>query len=473
MKYSLPSRDLIADCIETMIEAYYCDGALTLGGCDKSIPGSVMPLARTNVPSVFVYGGSILPGRYKGQDLTIVSTFEAIGQYGSGKIDDAEFRGIECHSCPGAGSCGGMYTANTMASAYEALGISLPGFASTPAVTVENVLSQEKIEECHRASLAVLHLIDERIYPRDIMSREAFLNAIAVVMALGGSTNAVLHLLATAHEAQVDLTLDDFQKVSEKVPLLADMKPFGKYVMLDLNRIGGVPVVMKELLDAGLIYGDCITVTGKTVRENLESFGLVPENQHVLFTVSKPLSLAGHHIRVLYGNLAPEGCVIKLSGKEVECLQGPARVFECEEDALDAILQGRMVKGDIIVIRFEGPKGGPGMREMLSVTSALVGAGLSKDVGLITDGRFSGGTHGIMVGHIAPEAYRGGVIGLVQENDIIEIRPKENTITLHVSDDELEDRRRNWKPKVSAYTKGFLAKYRETVGSAREGAVTT
>lgn len=473
MRYSLVSRDLIADCIETMIEAYFCDGAVTMGGCDKSIPGAVMPLARTNVPSVFVYGGSILPGKYKGQDLTIVSSFEAIGARGAGKIDDKELKEIECHSCPGAGACGGMFTANTMSSAFEALGISLPGTASTPAMTPENTLSPEKVSECERASKAVMNLIDQKIYPRDIMTRKAFENAITVVMALGGSTNAVLHLLALAHEANVDITMKDFREISKKTPLLADMKPFGKYVMLDVNNIGGLPVVMNELLNAGLIHKDCITVTGKTVEENLRDAGQLPENQDVILPVAKPYAEKGNHIRILHGNLAEEGCVIKLSGKHVESIKGPARIFECEEDALDAIMENKIVKGDVIVIRSEGPKGGPGMREMLQVSAALVGAGLGKDVALITDGRFSGGTHGLMVGHIAPEAAVGGTIGLLEENDEIEINPFEDSIQVNISNEEIEKRRANWVAPEKKEKRGVLAKYYDCVQSASKGAVTS
>lgn len=432
-----------------------------------------MPLARTNVPSIFIYGGTILPGRYKNRDLTIVSTFEAIGAYSRGEMNQKDFHHIECHSCPGSGACGGMYTANTMSSAFEALGISLPRTASTQAVDHNNRLSPQKLEEVERASLAILELIRQRISPRNIMTRDAFLNAVSVVMALGGSTNAVLHLLAVAHEANIDFTLTDFQKISEKVPLLANMKPFGDYVMLDLDRIGGIPMVMKELMDAGFIHGDCVTVTGKTVRENLIDAGQIPTNQKVFFPISKPLSKAGHHLRILRGNLASEGCVMKLSGKEIKCITGPARVFEREEDALDAILDGKIQKGDIMVIRYEGPKGGPGMREMLSVTSALVGADLGKNVGLITDGRFSGGTHGIMVGHVAPEAQVGGTIALVEEGDLIEIRPFENTITLHVSEGALKQRREKLKMPEKKYKRGVLAKYYDCVGSASKGAITT
>lgn len=473
MKYSLVSRDLIADCVEMMIEAYYCDGAVTLGGCDKSIPGSVLPLARTNVPSVFVHGGTILPGTYKNKTVDIVSAFEAIGMRGAGQIDDEELRGIECASCPGSGVCGGMYTANTMSSAYEALGISLPGTASTPAMTPANELSPEKVAECKRAAEAVLNLIDLNIRPKDIMTKKAFENAITVVMALGGSTNALLHLIATAHEVNVDLTLDDFSRIAKKTPLMVDMKPAGRYMMLDLDDVGGIPVLMKELFDAGMIHGDCITVSGKTVKENIKDAGPVRENQDVMYTVSKPFSEAGKHMVILKGNLAEEGCVLKLSGKELNPFKGPAKVFEYEEDALDAVMEGKIEKGDVIVIRYEGPKGGPGMREMLSVSAALVGAGLGKDVALITDGRFSGGTHGIMIGHIAPEAYVGGMIGLLKDGDMIEILPTEEKIDVELSEEEIAKRKTEWKQPDSKFKRGVLAKYRALVGSASQGAVTS
>jgi dihydroxy-acid dehydratase len=473
MKYSLVSRDLIADCIETMINAYFCDGAITIGGCDKTIPGAVMPLARTNVPGIFVYGGTILPGKYKGNDLTIVSTFEAIGAYGAGKIDEKELKEIECHSCPGAGACGGMFTANTMSCSLEAMGMSLPNTACTPAVTREGKLSKGKLEECERAAKALINLIDQGIKPRDIMTREAFENAITMVMALGGSTNAVLHYLAFAKEADVDFTIEDFNKIGDKVPLLGDMKPSGRYVAEDLYVVGGVPAVMKELYEAGLIHGDCMTVTGKTVRENLEDVGLAVETPKVVYTVDNPLAEAGKHLRILKGNLAPEGCVMKVSGKYFADFNGPARIFECEEDSLTAIMDGKINKGDVIVIRNEGPKGGPGMREMLQPTAAVMGAGLGKDVAMITDGRYSGGTHGIVVGHIAPEAAVGGLIAIIEEGDTIEISPEKGEINLKVSEEEIADRLSKWQPKECTYKKGILAKYRKLVKSASDGAVTS
>ncbi|MBL4694303.1 dihydroxy-acid dehydratase [Candidatus Gracilibacteria bacterium] len=473
MRYSLVSRDLIADCIETMIDAYYCDGAVTLGGCDKSIPGAVMPLARCNVPSVFVYGGTILPGNYKGKKIDIVSIFEAVGEHGAGKISEEDYHGVECGACPGAGSCGGMYTANTMASAYEAMGISLPGTASLPAVNVDNKISAEKIAECARAAEAVVNLIDKRIFPKDIMTFDSLSNAFVVAMALGGSTNAVLHLLATAREADVDFTLKDMELLAKKTPLLANMKPSGKYMMLELNEVGGVPLVMKELFDNGMIKGDCITVSGETVAKNLESVGSIPEGQDLLFHVAKPYGVPGSHIQILHGNLAEEGAVMKLSGKDIPEFTGPAKVFEKEEDCLDAILAGKIQKGDVIVIRYEGPKGGPGMREMLAPSSALVGAGLGKDVAMITDGRFSGGTHGIMMGHVAPEAYVGGLIALVEEGDEIEIRPYDGSVKLNVSDEEIAKRRANWKALERKCKRGILSKYRNAVKSASVGAVTS
>ncbi len=481
MKYSLSSRELIADCIEAMIEGYLTDGAITIGGCDKSIPGAVMPLLRTNVPSLFIYGGSIRPGKLRGQDLQIVSSFEAVGKHSAGKITDEELHEIECHSCPGAGACGGMFTANTMSSIMEAAGLSLPGEASHNAMTEDNkALSKEKKNDCKEAAKALMNLLRLNIKPRDIFTMKAIENAITVMMALGGSTNGVLHLLAMAHEANVDLTLKDFDRISAKTPLLGDFKPFGKYVMSDLDAIGGIPVVMKELFDAGLIHGDCITVTGKTVAENLEiasssaTVGL-PRNDNalVISPISNPLGKPGSHIRVLHGNLAPEGSVIKLSGKEMKHFEGPARVFECEEDSLEAILAGKIKDGDVMVIRNEGPKGGPGMREMLAPSSALMGAGLGKTVALITDGRFSGGTHGIMVAHIAPEAQEGGLIALVKEGDQVSINLDTLELTLHVPEAERAARRKTWKPKPPKYTRGFLAKYAKLVSCASTGAVTS
>lgn len=473
MKYSLVSREVIADSIEAMIEGYLCDGAITIGGCDKSIPGAVMPLLRTNVPSLFVYGGTIRPGRYKDRDVQIVSIFEAVGAYGAGKMDEKEVHGIECHSCPGAGSCGGMYTANTMAAVMEACGLALPGSASHTAMTEDNKnLSEEKKNDCHQAAQALMNLLRQDIKPRDIFTRKAIENAVTVMMALGGSTNGILHILAMAHEADVDWSLDDFQRISAKTPLIGDFKPFGKYVMADLDAIGGIPLVMKELLDAGLLHGDCITVTGKTITENLESVGKVPADQKVISTVAKPYSSPGHHINILYGNLAPEGCVIKLSGKEMKQHKGPARVFEDEESCLNAILANKIKPHDVIVIRNEGPKGGPGMREMLAPSSALMGAGLGGSVALITDGRFSGGTHGIMLAHICPEAAEGGPIAFVQEGDEIIIDLDKRELTLSIDNTELKKRLDHWQPKKSKYEKGLLAKYAKLVSNASKGAIT-
>lgn len=477
MKYSLPSRDLIADCIETMIEGYLTDGAITIGGCDKTIPGAVMPLLRTNVPGVFIYGGSIRPGKLRGQDLQIVSIFEAVGKFSAGKISEKEVNEIECHSCPGAGACGGMFTANTMSSIMEACGMALPGEASHNAMTPDNrTLSGEKIKDCQLAAEALMNLLRQNIKPRDIFTRKAVENAITVMMALGGSTNGVLHLLAMAHEANIDLELSDFERISRKTPLLGDFKPFGRYVMADLDAIGGIPVVMKELFDAGLIHGECMTVSGKTVAENLEQLSNLTIQQSsspVIYSIAKPLGPKGSHIRVLHGNLAPDGSVIKLSGKEMKEFIGPARVFECEEDCLDAILAKKIRAGDVIVIRNEGPKGGPGMREMLAPSSALMGAGLGSTVALITDGRFSGGTHGIMVAHMAPEAYEGGPIALVHEGDQISINLETQELTLHVPATTLETRRKAWKRRQDKYQRGFLAKYRTLVSSASRGAVTS
>ncbi|MBI5389512.1 dihydroxy-acid dehydratase [Candidatus Woesearchaeota archaeon] len=470
MKYSLMTRELIADCIETMHEGYTADGIITLSGCDKTIPGCLIPLARNNSIGLTLYGGTILPGKYKGKDLTVVSTFEAVGRRGAGKIDDKELHEVECHSCPGAGACGGMFTANTMAACIEALGMSIPGSASHPAVDRKNKLSETKKKDCADSVKALFNLLEKGIHARDIMTKKAFENAITVMMVIGGSTNAVLHLLSLAREAEIPLTLDDFNRVAANVPLLGDFKPFGKYVMEDLDKIGGIPIVMKHLLDNGLIHGDCLTVTGKTVAENLKSIKAKPDHK-VFYSVKKPLAKAGTHILVLRGNLAPEGCVLKLSGKVLDTFLGPARVFECEEDVLDAILARKIKKGDVIVIRYEGPKGGPGMREMLSPSAVLVGAGLGKDVALITDGRFSGGTHGIMIGHISPEAQVGGPIAVVKEGDQIGIDVSRKILTLKISDAELKNRLAAWKAPPLKYKRGVLAKYAQLVQSASEGAV--
>lgn len=473
MKYSLVSRELIADSIEMMIEGYLTDGAITLSGCDKSIPGALMPLARTNVFGITLYGGTIQPGHYKGQDLTIVSSFEAIGACGSGKISENELVNIEKKACPGAGACGGMFTANTMASAIEALGMSLPGSASNPAVDLKGKIHKDKFDDCAKAVKALFNLMKMGIRPRDIMTCKAFENAIAMVMALGGSTNAVLHLIALAHEANVDFDISLFNKIADRTPLLADMKPFGKYVMADLDKIGGIPVVMKMLLDAKLLHGDCLTVTGKTVAENLAKVGQPKAGQKVLFSIKKPYAKAGHHILILKGSLAPEGSVMKMSGKDITCHEGPARVFENEEAALEAIMKSNIKPGDVIVTRYEGPKGGPGMREGLSVTGALVGAGLGATVAVITDGRFSGGTHGICLGHVAPEAQTGGPIAVVKEGDKVKIDLKKRTVDLLISKQELATRLKKWKAPALKYKRGVLAKYAKLVSSASQGAVTS
>jgi dihydroxy-acid dehydratase len=473
MKYSLMSRDLIADCIETMHEGYMADGIVTLSGCDKSIPGALMPILRNNGIGLTLYGGTILPGRYEGKDLTIVSAFEAVGAHAAGRMTDEELHQVECRSCPGAGSCGGMYTANTMASVIEAMGLSVPGSASHPAVDRRNRVSREKRKDCADSVASLFLLLRRGIRVRDIATREAFENGIAAMMALGGSTNGVLHLLALAHEARVPLELDDFQRIGRTVPLLGNFKPYGKFVMADLDRIGGIPMVMKALLDAGLLHGDCLTVTGQTVAENLSGAPAVPGRQEILFPPDRPYAPPGRHISVLRGNLAPGGSVLKLSGKDLGRHAGPARVFDREEDALEAILSGNIRKGDVIVIRYEGPKGGPGMREMLSPSAALMGAGLGKDVALVTDGRFSGGTHGIMVGHVVPEAQAGGPIAVVQEGDRVTIDPGEGSITLDADEAEISVRLSRWMAPEPKYPRGVLGKYARLVGSASTGAVTS
>ena len=473
MKYSLVSREVIADSIELMTEGYRVDAVITLSGCDKTIPAALMPIARNNLIGLTLYGGSILPGEYHGRALNIVSAFEAVGAYCAGKIDAQELHAVECHSCPGAGSCAGMYTANTMASAIEALGMSLPGSASNLAVDEGNQISVEKREDCVRVAHAVVGLLQSGISARDIMTREAFENALTVAWALGGSTNAVLHILALAYEAGVVLTLADIEEITSTVPLIGDFKPFGQYVMNDLHKIGGLPMVMKTLLDAGYLHGDCMTVTGKTLAENLADSPLRPENQDVIYSPEHPYAPPNRHIRVLRGNLACEGCVIKLSGKEMTHFTGPARVFEREEDALEAILAGKINAGDVVVIRYEGPKGGPGMREMLSPSAALMGAGLGKDVALVTDGRFSGGTHGIMIGHVAPEAQVGGLIALVQEGDVITIDLGLGELNLMLEDEEISKRSAQWQAPEIRYTRGVLAKYAKLVSSSSCGAVTS
>ena len=466
MRYSLVSRDIIADSIETVCGAQYYDALIAIPGCDKNMPGSVMAMGRLNRPAIMVYGGSIAPGHYKGQDLNIVSAFEALGQKIAGKLDEADFKGIVMNSCPGAGACGGMYTANTMSSAIEALGMSLPYSSSNPALSVA------KKKECLDAGKAIRHLLEMDIKPSDIMTRKAFENAVTVIMALGGSTNAVLHFIAIAKSVDVVFTQDDFQIISDKVPVLADLKPSGKYLMEDLHNIGGVPAVMKYLLKVGLLHGDCLTVTGKTIAENLED---VPElefdNQKIIYPVSNPIKATGH-LQILFGNLATKGSVAKISGKEGELFEGPARVFNGEFELINGINSGKIKAGDVVVITHVGPKGAPGMPEMLKPTSAIIGAGLGKSVALITDGRFSGGTHGFVVGHITPEAFEGGLIGLVQDNDIIEINVATKAITLKVAEEEIAKRKAAWKQPALKATKGILFKYAKYVKDASEGCVT-
>jgi len=466
MRYSLVSRDIIADSIETVCGAQYYDALIAIPGCDKNMPGSVMAMGRLNRPAIMVYGGTIAPGHYKGQDLNIVSAFEALGQKIAGNLEEADFKGIVMNSCPGAGACGGMYTANTMSSAIEALGMSLPYSSSNPA------LSDAKKEECLQAGKAIRHLMEMDIKPSDIMTRKAFENAVTIIMVLGGSTNAVLHMIAIAKSIDVVLTQDDFQIISDRVPVLADLKPSGKYLMEDLHNIGGVPLVMKYLLKQGLLHGDCMTVTGKTVAENLANVpDLDFDSQKIIFPTSNPVKTTGH-LQILYGNLAEKGSVAKISGKEGELFEGPARVFEGESELINGINSGKIKSGDVVVITHVGPRGAPGMPEMLKPTSAIIGAGLGKSVALITDGRFSGGTHGFVVGHVTPEAFDGGLIGLVKDNDRIEINVATKSMTLKVSPEEIAKRRANWKQPALTVTKGILYKYAKYVKDASEGCVT-
>ena len=466
MRYSLVSRDVIADSIETNAGAQYYDGIIAIPGCDKNMPGAVMAMGRLNRPSIMLYGGTIAPGHYKGEDLNIVSAFEALGQKIAGNLSEADFKGIVKHSCPGAGACGGMYTANTMASAIEALGMSLPNSSSNPA------LSEEKQQECAAVGEAIKVLLQKNITPKDIMTSKAFENAITVIMVLGGSTNAVLHLIAMAKSVDVELSQDDFQKISDRIPVLADFKPSGKYLMEDLHKHGGVPAVMKYLLSKGLLHGDCITVTGKTVAENLATVAdLDFDAQKIIMPLETPLKATGH-LQILYGNLAEKGSVAKISGKEGERFEGTARVFDGEKDLIAGIQSGKVHAGDVVVIRYIGPRGAPGMPEMLKPTGAIIGAGLGKSVALITDGRFSGGTHGFVVGHITPEAFDGGLIGLVEDNDLIEIDATKNTLKLKVSDEVIAERRKNWKQPALKATKGILFKYARSVKSADQGCVT-
>jgi dihydroxy-acid dehydratase len=466
MRYSLVSRDVIADSIEAVCGAQYYDGLITLPGCDKNMPGSVIAMGRLNRPSIMVYGGTIKPGHYKGEDLNIVSAFEALGQKIAGNITPEDFMGVVKNACPSAGACGGIYTANTMASAIEALGMSLPYSSSNPA------LSPEKKAECLAAGKAIKILLEKDIKPSDIMTRAAFENAIVTIMVLGGSTNAVLHLIAMAKAVGVKVTQDDFQSVSNRIPVLADMKPSGKYMMEDLHKIGGVPAVMKYLLKLGWIDGSCLTVTGKTIAENLEEVPEIEfENQKIIFPAEEPIKATGH-LQILYGNLAEGGSVAKISGKEGERFEGPARVFDGEFELINGITSGLVRAGDVVVIRNIGPKGAPGMPEMLKPTGAIFGAGLGASVALITDGRFSGGTHGFVVGHITPEAYDGGLIAFVKDNDTIEIDATTNTMTLKVSDAEIALRKANWVQPALKVKKGLLYKYAKTVSTAAEGCVT-
>jgi dihydroxy-acid dehydratase len=465
MKYSLVSREVIADSIETVAGCEGFDGLVAIGGCDKNMPGCLIGLARLNRPSVFVYGGTIMPGNHKGKKTDVVSVFEAVGQHAKKQINTAELKQIESTAIPGAGSCGGMYTANTMASAIEALGMSLPGSSAQAAI------SKSKETDCRNAGKAVINLLKKNICPSDIMTRKAFLNAIAVITALGGSTNAVLHLLGMAHAMNVKLSIDDFTRVGKKVPVLADLRPSGKYMMSELIAIGGIQPLMKMLLDKGLLHGDCMTVTGKTLAQNLKSVKLYSQRQKIIRSFDDPIKKDSHLV-ILYGNLAPEGAVAKISGKEGLAFTGSAKVFASEEAALKKILDGGIKKGDVIVIRYEGPVGGPGMREMLSPTSAIMGKGLGKDVALITDGRFSGGSHGFVVGHITPEAAVGGPLALVKNGDQITINAETREMTLHVSQTELRKRKKAWKAPKQRYTRGVLAKYAKQVSSASTGAVT-
>ncbi len=466
MRYSLVSRDIIADSIETVCGAQYYDGLIAVPGCDKNMPGSLMAMARLNRPSIMVYGGTIAPGHYKGQDLNIVSAFEALGHKLAGNISPEDFKGIVRHACPGPGACGGMYTANTMAMAIEALGMSLPYSSSNPA------LSEEKKSECLVAGKALKKLLELDLKPLDIMTARSFENAITMVMILGGSTNSVLHLIAMARTAGIPLTPDDFQRISDKTPLLADMKPSGKYLMQDLHNLGGIPAVMKYLLAEGLLHGDCMTVTGKTLAENIaDAEDLDFETQDLIYPLEKPLKKTGH-LQILKGNLASDGSVAKITGKEGERFTGPARVFDGETELIAGIESKRVKAGDVVVIRYVGPKGAPGMPEMLKPTSAIFGAGLGSSVALITDGRFSGGTHGFVVGHIAPEAYEGGLMAIVEEGDIIEIDAVKKTITLKLSDEEIAKRKAAWRQPELKVKKGILFKYAKCVKNATEGCVT-
>ena len=465
MRFSLVSRDIIADSIEAVMGAQWYDAMIAVPGCDKNMPGSLMAMGRVNRPSIMVYGGSIHPGKWKGESLNIVSAFEALGKKFNNTITPEDFKGVIQNACPGAGACGGMYTANTMSSAIEALGMSLPYSSSNPA------LSTEKKQECVDAGKAIKLLLEKDIKPRDIMTRKAFENAITMVAVLGGSTNAVMHLIAIAHSVGIELTLKDFQDISDKTPLLADLKPSGKYLMEDLHEVGGVPAVMKYLLQEGFLHGDCLTVTGKTVAENLAAVSSLKEGQEVVYEIKNALKATGN-IQILYGNIATEGCVAKISGKEGEFFEGTAIVYENEQLAISGVRAGEVKPGNVVVIRYCGPKGGPGMSEMLKPTSAIMGAGLGSTVALITDGRFSGGSHGFVVGHVTPEAYEGGAIALIENGDVITIDAVKNTIDLKISDEEMAKRRANWVQPPLKVTQGVLLKYARAVSSASTGCVT-
>jgi dihydroxy-acid dehydratase len=464
MKYSLVSREVIADCVETCVGGQWMDGVIVIGGCDKNMPGGMMGMLRANVPALYVYGGTILPGKYKGQDLNIVSVFEAVGQFSAGKMSEEDFCQIERRAIPGSGSCGGMYTANTMSSSFEALGMSLP-YSSTMANVEDEVVANVK-----QAAAILVEAVKKDLKPRDIVTREAIENAVAVIMATGGSTNAVLHFLAIAHAAGVEWSIDDFERMRKKVPVICDLKPSGKYLAIDLHRAGGIPAVMKVLLEAGLLHGNCMTITGKTVAENLADVPPLRADQDVIRPIQGALYAEGH-LAILKGNLSPEGCVAKITGLKNPVITGPARVFDDEQSALEAIMAGKIKAGDVMVLRYLGPKGAPGMPEMLAPTGALIGQGLGESVGLITDGRFSGGTWGMVVGHVAPEAYAGGTIALVEEGDSITIDAHELLLELNVPEAEIARRRAAWKAPGPRYTRGVLAKFAKNASSASKGAV--
>ncbi|MFN5724015.1 MAG: dihydroxy-acid dehydratase [Betaproteobacteria bacterium] len=464
MKYSLVSREVIADCVETCVGGQWMDGVIVIGGCDKNMPGGMMGMLRANVPSLYVYGGTIMPGRYKGQDLNIVSVFEAVGQFSAGKMSQEDFCEIERRAIPGSGSCGGMYTANTMSSSFEALGMSRP-YSSTMANVEDEVVDSVK-----KAAAILVEAVKKDLKPKDIVTKKAIENAVAVIMATGGSTNAILHYLAIAHCAGVDWTIDDYERMRKKIPVLCNLKPSGKYLAIDLHRAGGIPALMKEMLKHGLLHGDCMTITGKTVAENLADVPDLDPSQDVILPVSKPIYAQGH-LAILKGNLSPEGCVAKITGLKNPVITGPARVFDDEQSALAAIMDGKIKAGDVMVLRYLGPKGGPGMPEMLAPTGALIGQGLGESVGLVTDGRFSGGTWGMVVGHVAPEAFEGGTIALVHEGDSITIDAHQLLLQVNVSDEELAKRRASWKQPAPRYTRGVLAKFAKNAASASAGAV--